>query len=573
MFTLKNLKIKFKLGIVVGIAAACLSLNMVMSIVTLRNSVEAEKQLKTRHVVETAYGVLEHYHRLSVDGKMSEADAKTEAISAIESMRYEDKDYFWINDMHPTMIMHPFNPALNGKDLSEYKDPEGTKLFVDFVDIVKKQNAGFVHYLWPKPGAQKPVRKVSYVKGFAPWGWIIGSGIYLDDVDAIFWSEARKNIFALAIMLCIFGVIAWQITQSITRPLDEAVAVSNRLSEGNLNIAIGITGSDEPGQLLRAMKNMIERVKIVIADVKTAAENVAAGSQQMSAGSEQMSQGATEQAAAAEEAAASVEEMHTTILQNADNVLRTEKIAMKSSADALESGKAVTEAVMAIKEISVKISIIEEIARQTNMLALNAAIEAARAGEHGKGFAVVATEVRKLAERSQTAARDIGKLSKSSFEVAERAGSMLTKLVPDIQKTSELMQEISASTKEQATGADQINGAIQQLNLVIQQNAGTAEEISSTSEELSSQAEQLQDTIKFFNVDGIDHAVARHAGGMNKTVRPEHKIHVAHLARPVEKSEKAMFVHSVAPAGVALDLKHDGNGNDDGRDDEIKGIS
>jgi methyl-accepting chemotaxis protein len=194
--------------------------------------------------------------------------------------------------------------------------------------------------------------------------------------------------------------------------------------------------------------------------------------------------------------------MNATIRQNADNAMATEKIALKSARDALESGKAVTEAVSAMKDIAQKITIVEEIARQTNLLALNAAIEAARAGEHGKGFAVVAAEVRKLAERSQVAAAEISNLSRTSVEVAEAAGAMLGNLVPDIQKTSELVQEITASSREQATGAEQINASIQQLNQVIQQNAGSAEEMASMAAEMSSQAGRLIEAIAFFKVDG-----------------------------------------------------------------------
>ncbi len=352
-------------------------------------------------------------------------------------------------------------------------------------------------------------------------------------------------------------VIGIFITRSIVRPLREAMGVSEELANGNLTLDLKVERKDEMGQLLSAMKNMVEKLKNVVGDVKTASDNVASGSQQLSASSEQLSQGTTEQAASAEEASSSVEEMNATIKQNSDNAQQTEKIAQKSAADANESGQAVTEAVAAMKDIASKISIIEEIARQTNLLALNAAIEAARAGEHGKGFAVVASEVRKLAERSQSAAGEISQLSATSVEVAERAGAMLTKLVPDIQKTSELVQEISASSKEQTGGADQINGAIQQLNQVIQQNAGAAEEMSSTAEELNSQAEQLQDTISFFKVNGAERGGTKMpSGGMRRAVG--HKVQVAHIAQ--DKPKKPASMH----AGVALQMgaaHHHGNGD------------
>jgi methyl-accepting chemotaxis protein len=367
---------------------------------------------------------------------------------------------------------------------------------------------------------------------------------------------------AAAALMAALNVLVYFFVRRLMKPFSEVVTIINHTAEGDLTLTIESNSKDELGQLLAAIKNMVDKLKTVVGDVKKAAEHVALGSQQLSAGSEQMSQGTTEQAASAEEASSSVEEMNT-IKQNADNAQQTEKIAIKSANDAIESGKAVTEAMSAMKEIASKISVIEEIARQTNLLALNAAIEAARAGEHGKGFAVVASEVRKLAERSQTAAGEISRLSTSSVEVAERAGSMLTKLVPDIQKTSELVQEISASSKEQASGAEQINSAIQQLNQVIQQNAGAAEEMASTAEELSSQAEQLQGTISFFKTNNVEQGTTRRLAGARKTAQPSHASHqvrVAHLAKgPAAK-----------PAGVALNMSHGGNGKADGKDAEFE---
>ncbi|GFO64994.1 cache domain-containing protein [Geomonas paludis] len=331
--------------------------------------------------------------------------------------------------------------------------------------------------------------------------------------------------------------------------------VAQQIAAGDLTLKL-VERSPED-QLMIALKAMLAKLNEVVTDVKGAADNVASGSQELSSSSEQMSQGASEQAAAAEEVSSSMEEMSSNIRQNADNALQTEKIASKSAKDAKEGGEAVSHTVSAMKEIAGKISIIEEIARQTNLLALNAAIEAARAGEHGKGFAVVASEVRKLAERSQRAAAEISQLSSSSVEIAERAGSMLNQMVPDIQRTAELVMEISAACREQDTGAEQINKAIQQLDQVIQQNASAAEEMSSTAEELSSQAEQLQGSIAFFKVEGANAPPTLH--GL-KQEPPQHKSKPVTRKKALTQSVPRVPVQtkrSVVASGLALEMDQD----------------
>ncbi|MDD2309020.1 MAG: MCP four helix bundle domain-containing protein [Desulfuromonadaceae bacterium] len=351
----------------------------------------------------------------------------------------------------------------------------------------------------------------------------------------------------LAICLGLF------ISRAITRPINEAVGVANSLAKGDLTISVESKSKDETGIMMAALSLMVDKLKQVVGEVMSASDNVASGSQELSSTAQQMSQGATEQAASAEEISSSMEEMASSIRQNTDNAMQTEKISIKSAVDAKEGGKAVIETVAAMKEIATKISIIEEIARQTNLLALNAAIEAARAGEHGKGFAVVASEVRKLAERSQSAAGEISSLSSRSVSIAEQAGEMLTKMVPDIQKTAELVQEITASSKEQDTGAEQINKAIQQLDQVIQQNASASEEMASTSEELSSQAEQLQSSISFFDIgnQGRRTAAVSH--------KPVKKVQVAHA--------KNAAIAKQPSGGINLQL---GNSGPDHLDDEFE---
>jgi methyl-accepting chemotaxis protein len=338
--------------------------------------------------------------------------------------------------------------------------------------------------------------------------------------------------------------------------LNGLVQAAERIASGELNASVSVLS--EQDVLGKSLKAMVENLREIVADVKSAADNVSSGSQQLSSNSEEMSQGSSEQASSAEEASSSIEQMTTTIKQNADNAQQTEKIAIKAAEDAREGGGAVEETVIAMKEIAGKITIIEEIARQTNLLALNAAIEAARAGEHGKGFAVVASEVRKLAERSQTAAAEINNLSATSVEVAEKAGAMLSKIVPDIQKTAELVQEISAASVEQNAGADQISKAIQQLDSVTQQNASATEEMSSMAEELSSQAEQLMSSMEFFKVD--DAGKARSKKG--KAQADGQKITVSHMAveNPLDNGGKKK-------AAVALNM---GDGGKDELDNEFE---
>jgi methyl-accepting chemotaxis protein len=392
----------------------------------------------------------------------------------------------------------------------------------------------------------------------------------------------------LAMLLFAAGIVF--LTRGIVQPIKESVAAIGRLAQGDLNSRIRTDRTDEIGLLMTSMKEMVtnlrahalvaerisqgdltaeatvlgdqdvlgkslaemtRKLREVVSEVKDAADHIATGSQQLSASTEQLSQGVSEQAASAEEASASVEEMNATIRSNADNSGHTEKMAIKSATDASDGSTAVAAAMTAMKDIADKILIVEEIARQTNLLALNAAIEAARAGEHGKGFAVVASEVRQLAARSQAAAAKISALSASSMEVAERAAGMLGVLVPDIRKTSELVQEISAASREQRASAEQINSAIQQLNKVTQQNAGAAEEMSSTAEELSSEAEELRAAVDFFTTgDSLDN---KHAGREQRHSRAKKDNRQLRAPKSMEHC-----VHT----GVALNLHEEaGNGN------------
>jgi methyl-accepting chemotaxis protein len=444
--------------------------------------------------------------------------------------------YIYIIDQAGKYVLS-FKRERDGENIWNTKDTNGALFIQEIVSrglTLDENDTATTYYPWQNKGESDIRMKLASYAFFPEWKWIIASSAYQED-----FLDGLKNIRLLTIIICIAAIllgsiIAYTFTHFMTKKFINLVKYMQKISEGDLTInAEHDTGKNEIGMMNSAMVQMVEKLRSVVSDVKAAAANVASGSVQMSSSSEEMSEGATEQASSAEEASASVEEMSANIRQNADNAQQTENIAMKSSADAKEGGKAVNETLKAMKEIAEKITIIEEIARSTDLLALNAAIEAARAGEHGKGFAVVASEVRKLAERSKKAAGEISKLSSSSVAVAESAGEMLEKLVPNIQKTAELVQEISAASNEQATGAEQINQSIQQLDQVIQHNASISEELNATAEELASQAEQLQSTIGFFRISSLEDFSDEKKN--IKTVREENPGEKSHYKRFIKK--------------------------------------
>jgi methyl-accepting chemotaxis protein len=385
--------------------------------------------------------------------------------------------------------------------------------------------------------------------------WMVAADIPTAEIFAPVTTVILTIIGAGALAVLLIVVVVVLLARSVTRPMRAALQAAATIASGDLTVSVESRSEDETGRLLRAMGDMAGKLREVVEQVSRAAGRVSSGSAQLSQNAQTLSNGATQQAAAGEEVSSSMEEMVSSIRQNAENASQSEKMASRVSRDAADGGRMVMETVGAMKEIATKISIIEEIARQTNLLALNAAIEAARAGEQGKGFAVVASEVRKLAERSQKAAGEINTYTASSVQKAESAGDRLLKLVPEIQKTAELVQEISAASSEQNTGADQIGRAVAQLDTVIQQNAANSEELASTAEELNAQASLLQTAMAFFTVEK-----GGPTGGAGRTEpravprRPPVLMHPALPARPpaaIIRQETGITVAPPAPRPAA----------------------
>ena len=395
-----------------------------------------------------------------------------------------------------------------------YLDPEGHSVEASFAGTVSENgvNTKAVNEaLAGKTNAEviidyngNPVYSAYTPVQFGDVTWAMMAEI--DEAEVMEPVQALGNeIIIVAIIVgIIIVVVSFVFARSIARPINKGVEFAKKLAQGDLTATVDVNQKDEIGVLAQSLSNMTEKLKEVVANIQNGADNIAAASQQTSSSSQQMSQGSSEQASSAEEVSSSMEEMTSNIQQNTDNAQETEKISKKAAESIQKGNEATQTSVQSMKDIAEKISIINDIAFQTNILALNAAVEAARAGEHGKGFAVVAAEVRKLAERSGEAASEIDEKSKSGVDISEQAGKQLEEIVPEIEKTSRLVQEITAASSEMNNGADQVNSAIQQLNQVTQQNAASAEELATSAEELSSQADQLKQVTSFFKIEEKD---------------------------------------------------------------------
>lgn len=559
-----QLSIARRLGILILSAVFGIAALTSIFLYSERKLIIEERQSNVRQTIEVAHSLVVHYHSLIEQTKLSEDEAKQAAMKAIRTLRYGDGEYIWINDMQPKMLMHPIKPELEGKDLSTTKDPMGKFLFNEFVDVVKAKGSGFVFYMWPKPGQEKPVQKVSYVKGFAPWGWVIGSGVYIDTVDATI--QTRLIEFAIGAALLAAGLLAVGlfIARGLLNQLggepNYAANITRHIAEGDLTVAIELKKSDE-SSLLYSIKTMRDSIGAIIAQVRSGTDAIALSSKEIASGNMDLSGRTETQASSLEETASSMEELTGTVKQNADNARQANQLAASASEIALKGGRVVAEVVATMGVINSSsqkivdiISVIDGIAFQTNILALNAAVEAARAGEQGRGFAVVASEVRNLAQRSASAAKEIKTLINDSVEnvrhgsqLVDQAGGTMNDIVESVRHVTDIMAEITAATSEQTSGIEQINLAISEMDNVTQQNAALVEQAAAAAAAMQEQADKLTEIVSVFKVDELSAGLA--------PVQAAQRAPLKSIVRPVQ-AHKKLSVVKPATAPKAASASH-----------------
>jgi methyl-accepting chemotaxis protein len=501
---------------VIGVSAVLLG--------TMLNQQIDDRHQAVRQTVEVAHGLLAHYGRLADQGKLTTDDAQKQSLAALDSLRYSQKEYFWVNDLNARMVHHPIKPELNGKDVSQMKDPNGVLLFQAFVRTAKEQGEGFVHYQWPKPGHDAPVDKVSYVKAFAPWGWVVGSGVYTDDILHVFVREAGWVMACTLLCACVIGWLTLRTARRLSLGVAAAVQLAESIAQGDIRPPLHDQaqtndwheGRDELARLLQAMNRMSQGLRETVSSVQQTVDSVALASQQIAAGNQDLSLRTEQTAASLQQTASSMEELGLTVSRNSHSSQDAHHMAHEAFEQTRQGAAMVAGVVQKMdaihdsaRRISDIITVIDGIAFQTNILALNAAVEAARAGEQGRGFAVVASEVRSLAQRSANAAKEIKTLIVTSTEQVEggnalvhEAGETMNRIEASVARVTQLVEDIARASREQNKGMGTVHQAVGSLDQMTQQNSALVEQSAAAAASLRDQAHALADVLRRFRVAG-----------------------------------------------------------------------
>jgi methyl-accepting chemotaxis protein WspA len=542
-----KLKIKYKFWIIVGIALFSLFLTEFIFLVSLKGELLEEKKARTRNVVETAYEVVQFYYNSAKDGKISEEEAQQKSKDLVRSLRYEGNEYFWINDMKAFMVAHPYF-ELEGKDQTDLKDVTGKRIVVAFVEKVRAQKAGFVEYLWKKPGAEKHTPKITYVKGFEPWGWVVGSGVYTDDVDKIFMNKALKLALVMVILTFFVITVSWLIARSITKPLSFMKKSLQLVAEGDLRInnaeeEMQAKGTDEISQLLNALNHMTRNLDSLIGQVQLSGIQVTSSTTQIAASARQLESTVAEQAASIREVTAITNKISGTsedLMQTMGGVSETASETAGMAEEGRDSLNRMQSSMRAFIEatgyISSKLGIINEkankisgvvttinkISDQTNLLSLNAAIEAEKAGEYGKGFSVVAREITRLSDQTAIATKDIEYMVKEmqssvssgvmemdkfaegvrrNVDAVEIIGDQLGDIIDQARKLGPQFEMVNEGMHMQVDGAQQISEAMNQLSTAAEQTRDSLFEYKRVTEQLNSAVQVLQNEVSRFKLN------------------------------------------------------------------------
>ena len=544
MPNLRRFTIFQRLAILVGIVIFGLIVLSISSLSNQYKSLKNEQYLKTKNVVETAYSIITHYAALEQSQTLTRAQAQSQAMASIRSLRYDDTNYFWINNYQPAMVMHPIKPALEGKDLTNNKDPDGTPLFVEMVDVVKKFGEGYVPYKWPKPGSDKPVDKIAYVKGFNQWQWIIGSGVYLDTIDNTFSQQRTIIVINVMIMIVVVVLFSYFIGRSILTPTRLAAEMMKDISqgEGDLTRTLNENGNDEISQLSRSFNLFVSKIRESLVLVAKSANDVNEHAHAVDDSSKTSQSFIELQNDSSTQVAAAMEQMTHQIHDVSRNAEAAEQAANDAASNASTGKNVVSKTITAIETLSSNIEtvskvtadlaqesnnigsvldVIRSIAEQTNLLALNAAIEAARAGEHGRGFAVVADEVRTLASRTGKSTDEIQamiaklqegakaaveavkssqEISISTVEQASSANESLDEIDRLVSVITDMNGQIARATEQQTSAADEVNLRINDLSQSTEQSLGNTKDLTRASDKLKQSSVELSSVVSRFKL-------------------------------------------------------------------------